>query len=113
VRPDSITASSTLPVSRNARAIMLGALSTFIEAIFLPVSSTNADPRGFHRQVQSTELREWFGHDPARWAEFQKRHRAKLRQHTEELDRIHDLAETQTVTLVNSAHDEEPMTWWF
>jgi uncharacterized protein YeaO (DUF488 family) len=55
----------------------------------------------------STELRHWFGHDPARWAEFQRRYRAELRQHTQELDRIRALATTQTVTLVYSAHDEE------
>jgi uncharacterized protein YeaO (DUF488 family) len=55
----------------------------------------------------STELRKWFGHDPARWPEFQRRYRAELRQHTEELDRIRDRAKTQTVTLVYSAHDEK------
>jgi uncharacterized protein YeaO (DUF488 family) len=54
----------------------------------------------------STELRQWFGHDPARWAEFQRRYRAELRQHTQELDRIRALARTQAVTLVYSAHDE-------
>jgi uncharacterized protein YeaO (DUF488 family) len=55
----------------------------------------------------STKLRQWFGHDPARWAEFQRRYRAELRQHTQELDRIRALARTQTVTLVYSAHDEQ------
>lgn len=55
----------------------------------------------------STELRQWFGHDPARWAEFQRRYKAELRQHGRELDRIRALAKTQTVTLVYSAHDEE------
>ena len=55
----------------------------------------------------STELRQWFGHDPERWPEFQRRYRAELRQHTGELDRIRALAKTQTVTLVYSAHDEE------
>lgn len=55
----------------------------------------------------STELRRWFGHDPARWAEFQRRYRAELRQHTQELDRIRNLAKTQTVTLVYGARDEE------
>jgi uncharacterized protein YeaO (DUF488 family) len=55
----------------------------------------------------STELREWFGHDPARWAEFERRYRAELRQHTAELDRIRDLARTRTVTLIYSAHDEK------
>ncbi|HEY7550418.1 MAG TPA: DUF488 domain-containing protein [Hyphomicrobiaceae bacterium] len=55
----------------------------------------------------STELRQWFGHDPARWAEFQRRYRAELRQHPQELDRIRALASTQTATLVYGAHDEE------
>jgi uncharacterized protein YeaO (DUF488 family) len=27
----------------------------------------------------STELRKWFGHDPARWEEFQARYREELR----------------------------------
>jgi uncharacterized protein YeaO (DUF488 family) len=55
----------------------------------------------------STELRQWFGHDPERWPEFQRRYKAELHQHAEELDRIRALAKTQTVTLVYSAHDEE------
>lgn len=55
----------------------------------------------------STELRRWFGHNPARWAEFQRRYRAELRQHGAELDRIRSLAKEHTVTLVYSAHDEE------
>ncbi|MVT64877.1 DUF488 family protein [Bradyrhizobium pachyrhizi] len=55
----------------------------------------------------STELRQWFGHDPARWVEFQRRYRAELRHHTQDLDRIRGLARTQTVTLIYSAHDEE------
>ena len=55
----------------------------------------------------STGLRQWFGHDPVRWVEFQRRYRAELRQHAPELDRIRALARTQTVTLVYGAHDEE------
>ena len=55
----------------------------------------------------STELRKWFGHDPARWAEFQRRYRAELRGQSETLDRIRGLARMQVVTLVYSAHDEE------
>jgi len=54
----------------------------------------------------STALREWFGHDPSRWDEFQRRYRGELRQRTEELDSIRALAKTKTVTLVYSAHDE-------
>ena len=55
----------------------------------------------------STELRKWFGHDPARWAEFQRRYRTELQQHKPELDQIRALAKTRTVTLVYGAHDEE------
>lgn len=55
----------------------------------------------------SAELRQWFGHDPARWVEFQRRYKAELRQHVEELDRIRSLAKAQTVTLIYSAHDEK------
>jgi uncharacterized protein YeaO (DUF488 family) len=55
----------------------------------------------------STELRKWFGHDPARWAEFQRRYKIELRQHGAELDRIRSLAKKQTVTLLYAARDEE------
>lgn len=54
----------------------------------------------------STELRKWFGHDPARWTEFQHRYRTELAQHSDALDHIRNLARTHTVTLVFSARDE-------
>jgi len=55
----------------------------------------------------STELRKWFGHDPGRWPEFQRRYRAELRQQGEALDRIRALAGKHVVTLVYGARDEE------
>ncbi|MFO1176357.1 MAG: DUF488 domain-containing protein [Paracoccaceae bacterium] len=55
----------------------------------------------------STELRQWFGHDPARWTEFQNRYRAELRTQPAALGRIRDLARAGVVTLVYGAHDEE------
>jgi uncharacterized protein YeaO (DUF488 family) len=55
----------------------------------------------------STKLRKWFGHDPNRWAEFQRRYRAELRGQSETLARIRDLAREHVVTLVYSAHDEQ------
>ena len=54
----------------------------------------------------STELRKWFGHDPARWEEFRKRYSAEIHGHRAELDRLRDLARNGAVTLVYSAHDE-------
>ncbi|HJT20333.1 MAG TPA: DUF488 domain-containing protein [Nitrospira sp.] len=55
----------------------------------------------------SAALRKWFGHDPERWPEFQRRYRAELHRHIETLDRLRALARKRTVTLVYSAHDEE------
>jgi uncharacterized protein YeaO (DUF488 family) len=55
----------------------------------------------------SHELREWFGHDPARWAEFQRRYRAELRGQVDALNRIRALAQAGVVTLVYGAHDEQ------
>ncbi len=54
----------------------------------------------------STELRQWFGHEPARWAEFQKRYANELENHAEALDALRERARTGTVTLVYGAHDE-------
>jgi uncharacterized protein YeaO (DUF488 family) len=54
----------------------------------------------------STELRKWFGHDPARWDEFRRRYAAELHEHRDELDQLRNLMQTGAVTLVYSAHDE-------
>lgn len=54
----------------------------------------------------STELRKWFGHDPARWSEFRRRYVAEIEQHRDELDRLRGLMSEGTITLVYSAHDE-------
>jgi uncharacterized protein YeaO (DUF488 family) len=54
----------------------------------------------------STELRKWFGHDPERWHEFQRRYRSELRQQPDQLDRLRELAQHGRITLVFSARDE-------
>ena len=54
----------------------------------------------------STELRQWFGHDPARWPEFLRRYTEELRQHEAVLNEIRALARKGTVTLVYGARDE-------
>ncbi|MGB2930797.1 MAG: DUF488 domain-containing protein [Methyloceanibacter sp.] len=56
----------------------------------------------------STELRQWFGHDPARWQEFRCRYAQEVRQHRELLDQLRSLARQGPITLVYSARDEEP-----
>jgi uncharacterized protein YeaO (DUF488 family) len=55
----------------------------------------------------STELRKWFGHDPKRWEEFQRRYRLELKAHQAPLESILDAARRGTVTLVYSSHDTE------
>jgi uncharacterized protein YeaO (DUF488 family) len=56
----------------------------------------------------STALRKWFGHEPARWPEFQKRYRRELREKAELTERIRQMEkEHGIVTLVFSARDEE------
>ena len=54
----------------------------------------------------STGLRNWFGHDPARWEEFRERYAAELSQNTDQLEQLRALARKGPVTLVYSAHDE-------
>jgi uncharacterized protein YeaO (DUF488 family) len=55
----------------------------------------------------STVLRKWFGHDPARWAEFKRRYFAELDGHCEALAELRKLAQGKTVTLVFGAKDAE------
>ncbi len=55
----------------------------------------------------STELRQWFNHDPAKWNEFQKRYRAELRAHQATLTPLMAAAHRGNVTLLYSARDQE------
>ena len=55
----------------------------------------------------STALRKWFGHDPARWAEFQERYTQEVRTHPELFEQLRDLARKGRITLVYAAHDEK------
>jgi uncharacterized protein YeaO (DUF488 family) len=55
----------------------------------------------------STELRKWFGHDPARWEEFRRRYAREVRQNADLLDQLRALARQGQITLVYSAHDEK------
>ncbi len=54
----------------------------------------------------STELRQWFGHDPARWKEFQVRYRKELKEKKDALDVLKKTSKEHTVTLVYGARDE-------
>ena len=54
----------------------------------------------------SPELREWFGHDPARWDEFRSRYAKELQAHGDLVAKLRKLAQHGRVTLVYSARDE-------
>jgi len=54
----------------------------------------------------SAELRTWFGHDPARFAEFERRYIAELHSNPAALAELRALARKGTVTLVYAARDE-------
>jgi uncharacterized protein YeaO (DUF488 family) len=55
----------------------------------------------------STELRKWFGHDPAKWDEFRKRYAGELEQRSEALEELVEKARAGRLTLVFSAKDTE------
>ena len=53
----------------------------------------------------STELRQWFAHDPERWAAFQEKYRAELKDNPAWVE-LKALAREGHVTLVYAARDE-------
>ena len=52
-------------------------------------------------------LRQWFGHDPARWAEFRRRYWKELQGNPQCTDLLRRKARRGTVTLVYAARDEQ------
>lgn len=71
------------------------------------VSKADARLDGWMKDVApSTELRKWFGHDPAKWEEFRRRYRDELAGHADDIERLRALAAKGALTLVYSAHDE-------
>jgi uncharacterized protein YeaO (DUF488 family) len=55
----------------------------------------------------STELRQWFGHNPRRFQEFRRRYIEELRSRRPALAALRRRARAGTLTLVYSAHDTE------
>jgi len=55
----------------------------------------------------STELRKWFGHDPEKWSEFQKRYKSELDANKESVGTLRDQLKDGPATLVYGAKDEE------
>ncbi len=57
----------------------------------------------------STELRQWYGHVPARFAEFRKRYLTELADalHSDALAQLHALAREHDLTLLTATKDIE------
>ena len=55
----------------------------------------------------SAELRKWFGHDPQKWGEFQRRYRAELDSNEEAVQTLKQAIGKGPATLVYGAHDEQ------
>jgi uncharacterized protein YeaO (DUF488 family) len=55
----------------------------------------------------SNELRNWFGHDPKKWTEFQRRYFAELKEHSEFWKPLLTAARRRNITLLFGAKDEE------
>jgi uncharacterized protein YeaO (DUF488 family) len=75
-------------------------------------------PRGVRREAArldewardlapSSELRQWFGHDPERFKEFRSRYTAELAGQDSKLRELRRRARNGTLTLVYGAHDTE------
>ena len=75
-------------------------------------------PRGISREkarlqewarelAPSTELRKWFGHDPARFKEFRRRYSRELHAQEPKVRELRRRAREGTLTLVYGARDTE------
>lgn len=54
----------------------------------------------------SSELRKWFGHDPAKWKQFQARYRKELQERKADLQQLREMSKEHTVTLLYGAKDQ-------
>ncbi|MGB3563807.1 MAG: DUF488 family protein [Thermoanaerobaculia bacterium] len=75
-------------------------------------------PRGLSKQdakidlwpkdaAPSTELRRWFNHDPAKWAEFKRRYQKELDARQESLEPILERVRAGRVTFVFSSRESQ------
>ncbi|WP_432991842.1 DUF488 domain-containing protein [Dactylosporangium sp. CA-233914] len=77
-------------------------------------------PRGMRKQdahldewlrdvAPSTELRQWYGHEPSRFDEFRRRYLTELHEPARRsaLDHLRDIASHDKLTLLTATHDVE------
>ncbi|KAA0208399.1 MAG: DUF488 domain-containing protein [Ignavibacteriaceae bacterium] len=56
----------------------------------------------------SNELRKWFGHDPAKWTEFQSRYKSEIEKNELPLKQLLEIAgKRKIVTLLYAAKDDK------
>ena len=61
----------------------------------------------FRDLAPSTALRKWYGHDPKRWAEFQRRYRKELKGEKDAVQELKNLLKQhRTVTFLFSSKEE-------
>jgi uncharacterized protein YeaO (DUF488 family) len=53
----------------------------------------------------STELREWFHHDPSKWEEFRAKYMVELKQNTAVKELLDIVKNNEIVTLIYASHD--------
>ncbi len=71
------------------------------------VSKARAALASWNKDIApSTELRQWFGHEPARWQGFCEKYRAELKGNPEAVKALRVLARQGPVTLLFGARDE-------
>jgi uncharacterized protein YeaO (DUF488 family) len=72
------------------------------------VSRERADLDEWDRELApSTELRQWFGHEPSRFEEFRRRYKRELRPKRSSIAALRRRAGEGRVTLVYAARDAE------
>jgi len=72
------------------------------------VSKTDAEIDEWARELApTTELRQWFDHDPERFDVFRQRYTAELAAHEDKLRELRRRARRGRLTLVYGARDEE------
>jgi uncharacterized protein YeaO (DUF488 family) len=72
------------------------------------ISKEEADIDEWEKELApSTELRQWFSHEPSRFEEFRRRYTDELRSKRPRLTELRRRAREGTLTLVYSARDTE------
>jgi uncharacterized protein YeaO (DUF488 family) len=109
-----------------AVGLRIGVVDVHLKRAYDPVAATDGYrvlidriwPRGVKREeahldewarelAPSTELRTWFGHDPARFEEFRRRYTEELASQEGKLRELRRRAREGTLTLVYAARDTE------